>query len=184
MGVWEAATVDVLPGQRTDLVVRAPTKGTLEVQAEVADPSTWADWSVAVTTPALHDSGESSVQRIAKVPGKKVFASGLLPGEHDCSIRYDGFEFELRRVRIEPGVTTAVKVSLPEPIVVKLDLTLDRTLRPGETVSIALRTAENEMILVRNPSGPGHRRRSRSCWRARSRSSPSARASGSAADCC
>ena len=151
LGVWDAAAIDILPGERTELELAPPMPGTLRVQPEGRDPATFVSWTVTVSMPTLQDSAEASVLRIPKTAAKDAFSLELPPGEYECSLSFDNVDLEHHRVRIEPGSTTILKATLPEPIIITLRLDLDRTLRREESVSLIIRAAEGERSLDLSP---------------------------------
>ena len=139
LGTWRAESAKVLPGERTELLLKVPSTGSLHVLVDLGETESWDELEVSVGTVAFNESkGGGGNRRLAEDRARNRFTADLLPGEYPLRVSLDGIMYEARRVLIAPGQTTLETVFLRGAIPMNLGFSLDRLLQEGERVSLTI----------------------------------------------
>jgi RNA polymerase sigma-70 factor (ECF subfamily) len=143
VGVLDAGTIELRPGQRTEVSVAVPEPGFLRVELAPSERNRGV-WSATILTPAFQASTDAFPRRLRESPEENALVAELFPGDYDYKVSYGGMVYEFRHVRIEAGRTTEDTLSLPEVVSLKLRLTFERPLRGGERVTLVIREGARE----------------------------------------
>lgn len=140
-------------GER-ELVLEVPGRGSLRLEVELPEGTTFADATAFVRVRAALATYWIHAP-LFPAPGQDVFVAELMPGTYWCIVLLEGYAAECVKAKIEEGRETLLSVAPKKGTAVTIQLVAPRALQEGEVLRLEVEEAKRTVPVPFFREAPG-----------------------------